>query len=137
MSALPRSLTEPLGKEAELQRKLPSGRVQCTACARFCQIGEGQVGLCGIRGVVNQKLYLLAYGKIIAGNIDPIEKKPVVHYRPGSKIFSVATTGCNWLCSYCITPDMTVLTDNGLMSIGEIFDKSEHEEEVGHPDNLR
>src|SRR2546426_3605948 len=98
MSALPNRLVEPMGKEAELQRKLPSGRIQCTACARLCQIGEGQIGLCGIRGVVNDKLYLLAYGKIIAGNIDPIEKKPVVHYRPGSKIFSVATNGCNWLC---------------------------------------
>jgi pyruvate formate lyase activating enzyme len=107
MSVLPRTLTEPQGKEAELQRMLPSGRIQCTACARLCQIGEGQIGLCGIRGVVNGKLHLLAYGKIIAGNIDPIEKKPVVHYRPGSKIFSVATSGCNWLCSYCQNYDIS------------------------------
>jgi len=91
-------LTEPSGKEAELYRNLPNGKVQCTACARLCQIGEGQVGLCGIRGVVGGKLYLLVYGKVIAGHIDPIEKKPVVHYKPGSKIFSIATTGCNWLC---------------------------------------
>ena len=95
---LPARLTEPMGKEARLYRRLPSGRVQCTACARLCQIGEGQIGLCGVRGVVNGKLYLLVYGKVIAGHIDPIEKKPVVHYRPGSKIFSIATTGCNWLC---------------------------------------
>jgi pyruvate formate lyase activating enzyme len=91
-------LTEASGKEAELYRRLPSGKVQCTACARLCQIGEGQVGLCGIRGVVGGKLYLLVYGKVMAGHIDPIEKKPVVHYRPGSKIFSLATSGCNWLC---------------------------------------
>jgi pyruvate formate lyase activating enzyme len=96
--SLPARLTEPTGKEAELYRNLPSGRIQCTACARFCQIGEGQVGLCGVRGVVNGKLYLLVYGKVIAAHIDPIEKKPLVHYRPGSKIFSIATTGCNWLC---------------------------------------
>lgn len=94
-------LSSPTGKKAELFSKLPSGRVQCTACARRCQIGEGQVGLCGIRGVVGGDLYLLNYGRIITGHIDPIEKKPVIHYRPGSKIFSIATTGCNWLCSYC------------------------------------
>ena len=98
MAAVPTRLTEPSGKEAELYRNLTNGKVQCTACARLCQIGEGQVGLCGIRGVVGGKLYLLVYGKVIAGHIDPIEKKPVVHYKPGSKIFSVATTGCNWLC---------------------------------------
>jgi len=91
-------LTEPSGKVAELFRNLPGGKVQCTACARLCQIGEGQVGLCGIRGVVGGKLYLLVYGRVMAGHIDPIEKKPVVHYRPGSKIFSLATSGCNWLC---------------------------------------
>ena len=91
-------LTEPAGKAAELFRNLPNGKVQCTACARLCQIGEGQVGLCGVRGVVGGKLYLLVYGRVMAGHIDPIEKKPVVHYRPGSKIFSLATSGCNWLC---------------------------------------
>lgn len=104
---LPQKLTEPAGKEAELYRRLPNGRIQCTACARLCQIAEGQVGLCGVRGVVNDKLYLLVYGKIITGHIDPIEKKPVVHYRPGSKIFSVATTGCNWLCKYCQNFDIS------------------------------
>jgi pyruvate formate lyase activating enzyme len=97
MSA-PSRLTEPSGKVAELFRDLPGGKVQCTACARLCQIGEGQVGLCGIRGVVGGKLYLLVYGRVMAGHIDPIEKKPVVHYKPGSKIFSLATSGCNWLC---------------------------------------
>jgi pyruvate formate lyase activating enzyme len=97
MSAQSR-LTEPTGKEAELFRNLPGAKVQCTACARLCQIGEGQVGLCGVRGVVGGKLYLLVYGKVMAGHIDPIEKKPVVHYKPGSKIFSIATSGCNWLC---------------------------------------
>jgi pyruvate formate lyase activating enzyme len=65
------------------------------------------VGLCGVRGVVNGKLYLLVYGKVIAGHIDPIEKKPLVHYRPGSKIFSIATTGCNWLCQYCQNADIS------------------------------
>ncbi len=105
--SLPQRLTEPSGREAELYRALPNGRIQCTACARLCQIGEGQIGLCGVRGVVGGKLYLLVYGKIIAGHVDPIEKKPVIHYKPGSKVFSIATTGCSWLCSYCQNSDIS------------------------------
>jgi pyruvate formate lyase activating enzyme len=85
-----------MGKEAELQVRLPNGRIKCTACARLCEIPEGKTGLCGIRGVANNNLYLYVYGRVIAGHIDPIEKKPVTHYRPGSSIYSVATTGCNW-----------------------------------------
>ncbi len=105
--SLPAKLTVASGKRAELFRPLPNGKVQCTACARLCQIGEGQVGLCGVRGVVNGELYLLVYGRVIAGHIDPIEKKPVVHYKPGSRIFSIATTGCNWLCQYCQNYDIS------------------------------
>ena len=108
MSLRPK-LVEPSGKPADLYRDLPSGRVQCTACARMCQIGEGQVGFCGVRGVVGGKLYLLVYGRVMAGHIDPIEKKPVVHYRPGSKVFSIATSGCSWACSYCQNSDISQL----------------------------
>ena len=102
-------LTAPAGKAAELYRDLPSGKVQCTACARRCQIGEGQIGFCGVRGVVGGRLYLLVYGRVMAGHIDPIEKKPVVHYRPGSKVFSIATSGCSWACSYCQNSDISQL----------------------------
>jgi len=87
-----------LNKEAILYDKLPDNRVRCTACARYCEIKPGQIGLCGIRGNEGGKLDLFVYGKVITGNVDPIEKKPVIHYRPGTKIFSIATTGCNWLC---------------------------------------
>jgi pyruvate formate lyase activating enzyme len=105
--SVPSRLTEPAGKVAELYRDLPGGKVQCTACARLCQIGEGQVGFCGIRGVVGGKLYLLDYGRIMAAHIDPIEKKPVVHYHPGSKIFSIATSGCSWACRFCQNYDIS------------------------------
>jgi pyruvate formate lyase activating enzyme len=98
---------EVLGKEAELYDNLPNGRIKCTACARLCEIPEGKTGLCGVRGVVNNRLRLFVYGKVIAGHIDPIEKKPVTHYRPGTDIFSIATTGCNWLCKYCQNYDIS------------------------------
>ncbi len=90
---------QPVGKVAELWKPVEgSNKITCTACARYCKIGEGQVGLCGIRGVHDGKLWLYVYGRVITGHVDPIEKKPVQHYRPGSKVFSIATTGCNWLC---------------------------------------
>ena len=94
-------------KEAILYEKLPNGKTLCTACARYCEIGKDQIGLCGIRGNKNGKLELFVYGKVIAGHVDPIEKKPVIHYNPGSKIFSIATTGCNWLCKYCQNSDIS------------------------------
>lgn len=96
-----------MGKEAELYQALPNGRIKCTACARFCEIPEGKIGLCGIRGVNHGKLWLYTYGRVIAGHVDPIEKKPVTHYMPGSGIYSIATTGCNWLCKYCQNYDIS------------------------------
>ena len=94
-------------REAILYEKLPNDKVRCTACARYCEIGKGQIGLCGIRGNESGKLQLYVYGKVISGNVDPIEKKPVTHYKPGTSIFSIATTGCNWLCKYCQNYDIS------------------------------
>ncbi|TLZ64058.1 MAG: AmmeMemoRadiSam system radical SAM enzyme [Methanobacteriota archaeon] len=108
----PQDVREPpghsTGKVGELWRPVEgTNKIVCTACARYCKIGEGQVGLCGVRGVHDGKLWLYVYGRIITGHVDPIEKKPVMHFRPGSKIFSVATTGCNWLCRYCQNWDIS------------------------------
>src|SRR5712692_2866766 len=111
-----------MGKVAELWKPVEgTNKIMCTACARYCKIGEGQVGLCGIRGVHQGKLWLYVYGRVITGHVDPIEKKPVSHFRPGSKIFSIATTGCNWLCRYCFLPDTQVLTKEGYRSIESLF----------------
>ena len=96
-----------MSKEAILYEKLADDKVRCTACARYCEIKKEQIGLCGIRGNKGGKLELFVYGKVIAGHVDPIEKKPVIHYYPGSKIFSIATTGCNWLCRYCQNSDIS------------------------------
>lgn len=94
-------------REAVLYEKIPGDKVRCTACARYCELGSGQTGLCGVRGNKDGVLDLYVYGKVIAGHVDPVEKKPVVHYRPGSKVLSIATTGCNWLCMYCQNHDIS------------------------------
>ena len=118
-------------KEAQLYQSLADSRVRCTACARYCNIPEGKVGLCGVRQNIGGKLHLLVYGKVITGHIDPIEKKPVTHYMPGSKIFSIATTGCNWLCSYCFTPETYVFTDRGVKTFWELFESGCNETSHG------
>ena len=97
----------PEGREAELSLSLPNGRVKCTACARLCEIPEGKTGLCGVRGVSEGKLWLYVYGRVMAGHMDPIEKKPVSHFQPGTEIYSISTTGCNWLCQYCQNYDIS------------------------------
>ncbi|MEM3492484.1 MAG: AmmeMemoRadiSam system radical SAM enzyme [Nitrososphaerota archaeon] len=97
----------PIGRVAVLSEPISSDRIKCTACARYCQLREGQTGLCGVRGVIDGKLYLYVYGRIIASHVDPIEKKPVVHYMPGTRVFSIATNGCNWLCQYCQNFDIS------------------------------
>jgi len=108
-----------MGKVAELWKPVEgTNKIMCTACARYCKIGEGQVGLCGIRGVHEGKLWLYVYGRVITGHVDPIEKKPVSHFRPGSKIFSIATTGCNWLCHPAGTP--VLLYDGSMKPVEEV-----------------
>ena len=71
-----------LSREAILYEKLPDNKVKCTACARYCEIKDSQIGLCGVRGNVGGKLELFVYGKVIVGNVDPIEKKPVIQQIP-------------------------------------------------------
>lgn len=93
-------------KEAILYRA-EGTKIRCTACARYCKLAEGQTGLCGVRTNRGGRLMLDVYGRIITGHVDPIEKKPFVHFRPGTRIFSVATTGCNWLCQYCQNFDIS------------------------------
>lgn len=94
-------------KKAELYTKLDDKRVICTACARRCRLSPGQIGFCGVRGNIAGDLYLLNYGVLIAVNVDPIEKKPLMHFHPGSKVLSIATTGCNWACAYCQNYDIS------------------------------
>ena len=96
-------------KEALLYRVLDSSKkiVECTACPRRCKIGDGQHGFCGIRWNFDGKLYLVSHGLAIAVAIDPIEKKPLYHFNPGSMVFSMSTTGCSWACAFCQNWDIS------------------------------
>ncbi len=88
-------------KEALLYEAKEKNVVRCTACKQFCTVADGDTGLCGVRQNLKGKLYLLVYGKAASAGIDPIEKKPLYHFLPGSKIFSLGTVGCNFACSFC------------------------------------
>lgn len=97
-------------KRAVLFKKLKSGRVQCTACSHYCKIAEGKTGICGVRKNIKGTLNLLVYGKAIALNVDPIEKKPLYHFLPGSSILSLGTFGCNFKCDFCQNWDISQRT---------------------------
>ncbi len=77
------------------------GKVQCTLCPRFCRIGKGQDGYCLVRRNVDGKLFFTAYGQADGLHFDPIEKKPLNHFLPGSSILSFGTVGCNLGCKFC------------------------------------
>jgi len=87
--------------KAMLYSQLEDKRVACRLCPHFCQIAIGKRGLCGVRENRDGELYSLVYGRAVASNIDPIEKKPLFHLQPGSTSFSVATVGCNFRCRHC------------------------------------
>ena len=88
-------------KEAMFWERLEGDRGQCHLCAHECRISESRFGVCGVRQNVKGVLHTLAYGRLIAANIDPIEKKPLYHFLPGSISYSVATIGCNFKCGFC------------------------------------
>ncbi|HWI40491.1 MAG TPA: AmmeMemoRadiSam system radical SAM enzyme [Verrucomicrobiae bacterium] len=75
--------------------------VRCGLCRFRCSIRPGSRGICGVRENVDGVLYTLVYGKAVAGNADPIEKKPLFHVLPGSRSYSIATAGCNFRCLHC------------------------------------
>jgi pyruvate formate lyase activating enzyme len=88
-------------KEALLWEKLDSQKVHCYLCAHECKISESKYGICGVRQNRRGILYTTIYADVIASHIDPIEKKPMYHFLPGSQSFSIATIGCNFRCGFC------------------------------------
>lgn len=86
---------------AWLSKELKGGKVLCEACSQACVLAEGEYGICGVRKVENGELKLLVYGLAAAVNVDPVEKKPMFHFLPDSKVFSFGTVGCNLSCAFC------------------------------------
>lgn len=87
--------------EALLYEPLDNSAVRCNLCAHRCVIAEGKRGICGIRENRGGKLYSLVKNKLVAQSVDPIEKKPLYHFFPGTKSLSIATLGCNFKCKFC------------------------------------
>jgi pyruvate formate lyase activating enzyme len=79
----------------------------CCACNRYCRLAPGQVGFCGVRANDDGKFNLLVYGKPCAVWVDPVEKKPMFHFLPGSTSYSIGTFGCNFACSFCQNWDIS------------------------------
>jgi len=88
-------------KEAMFYQKLEGDRVRCDLCNHRCVISQGKRGICRVRENRDGLLYSLVYGKVAASNVDPIEKKPLFHFYPGSTAYSIATVGCNFHCLHC------------------------------------
>jgi pyruvate formate lyase activating enzyme len=88
-------------------RRLDDGRVQCDVCPRRCRLHEGQRGLCFVRGRDRDGIELYTYGRSSGFCVDPIEKKPLHHFLPGSAVLSFGTAGCNLACKFCQNWDMS------------------------------
>ena len=78
-----------------------NGKILCTLCPRYCTIGKGQKGFCYIRENIDDKLYSIGYGRPTGFAVDPIEKKPLSHFLPGTNVLSFGTAGCNLGCKFC------------------------------------
>lgn len=88
-------------REAMLWSPREDGKAECHLCAHRCVIAPEKSGVCGVRENRGGRLVTLVYGEVVAAHVDPIEKKPLYHFFPGSKALSIATAGCNFRCGFC------------------------------------
>src|SRR4029434_5359857 len=86
---------------------LPDGRIECRLCPRFCRLKDGQRGFCFVRQRVGDAMVLTTYGRSSGFCLDPIEKKPLNHFFPGSSVLSFGTAGCNLACKFCQNWDIS------------------------------
>jgi pyruvate formate lyase activating enzyme len=99
-------------KKASYYTTINSNKVECSLCHHQCKIDLDRTGICKVRKNIDGTLYSLVYEKPIAQSIDPIEKKPLFHFQPGSNSYSIATVGCNFKCLHCQNYDISQLTYN-------------------------
>ena len=105
--------------EARLYERLEDGRVQCHLCAHHCRIAEGKRGVCAVRENRGGTLYTLVYGRTISQHVDPIEKKPLAHFYPGTGAYSIATVGCNFHCQWCQNANISQMPRETGLVVGE------------------
>jgi pyruvate formate lyase activating enzyme len=105
--------------EAILYQKLNDQKVHCFLCRHGCTIEHGRRGICAVRENRDGSLYTLVYGKLISTAVDPIEKKPIFHMKPGSRSFSIATVGCNFHCLFCQNSNISQLPREQTRILGQ------------------
>jgi len=101
------SLADPYTVPTRHWHALPDGRIQCDVCPRACKLREGQRGLCFVRGRIDDQIVLASYGRSSGFCVDPVEKKPLNHFLPGSSVLSFGTAGCNLACRFCQNWDIS------------------------------
>ncbi|MBI4706605.1 MAG: AmmeMemoRadiSam system radical SAM enzyme [Candidatus Omnitrophica bacterium] len=107
-------------KEALLYKKLANNLTHCYLCNHNCRISEGKFGFCGVRQNIQGTLYTHVYGEVVSAHVDPVEKKPLYHFLPGSSSFSIAAIGCNFRCSFCQNWEISQASAReGLFNYGE------------------
>ena len=106
-------------REAMFYERLEGNLVKCNLCSHRCRIPDSKRGVCGVRENRGGILYSLVYGRAVAQAVDPIEKKPLFHFYPGSRIFSIATVGCNFRCLNCQNYDISQMPREYGSIIGE------------------
>jgi len=107
-------------KEAMFYEKSEGKLVNCNLCSHRCRkIADSKRGICGVRENRDGKLYSLVYGKAVARSVDPIEKKPLFNFLPGSRSYSIATVGCNFRCEHCQNYDISQMPKERGTIVGE------------------
>ncbi|HET6419599.1 MAG TPA: AmmeMemoRadiSam system radical SAM enzyme [Geobacteraceae bacterium] len=112
-------------KEAMFYERTDNGKVRCGLCRFRCLIVQGKRGICGVRENRQGVLYSLVYGKAVAQHTDPIEKKPLYHFLPGSRSYSIATVGCNFRCLHCQNYGISQAPPGGIRIAGDIVSPEE------------
>lgn len=106
-------------REAYLYEKLENERVRCSLCNHNCLIKDGGKGICGVRENRSGTLISLVYGRVVARHCDPIEKKPLFHFLPATRSYSIATVGCNFRCLFCQNADISQMPSDHHRIMGE------------------
>jgi len=112
--------------EALMYEQLDKNAVKCHLCHHFCRIQEGNRGICGVRENKGGRLLSRVYPKVVAKSVDPIEKKPLFHLKPGSFSYSIATVGCNFKCAFCQNSDIAQMPSdyNGMIQGKDVSPES-------------